>query len=520
MAEAGGNLSLDAPIGGGGQAAEYSFSVHGWVLRVLVMNRELADRSWVLSDGGKRSIVCGPRYAGTLRVRSGRYYLNTEIESGRTGGFPVRIYTGSAVRTLKPLKESERMPAGNTGRRLSMSLSLGHWERKDGVSPAMPGFDDRRWTYSGIPLQMGADGDGTADAWYRTNVEIDTPGEYTLLVEGSDRAMAFSDGQRTVPFAIKNGEIPFVFTKGRHLLAVFTAHDGRDKLPAYTGPIDSADRKGLFGKALLVKGGPSIRSLDDWQVLKATAADDVKSGPPSPEVAGWQPYTIGQDAFAGKQGFGWFRMRLPDPPAGATQTVVHFASVDENATVFAGNRLLLRHAGWNAPFSVLIDRVDTFSRPIWLTVFVENYSNEGGIDKPVRAGALLAPVAVTGWRMRGGTGETTDSVRWSTVASKVGPEGPCWWRTTFLLPVLTQPGIVWRVITTGLGHGSIWINGHNLGRYPEKIPINGLYIPECWMKAGINSVQIYDEDGNDARQVSIEAEPGASRWVTTLSAPL
>jgi beta-galactosidase len=276
---------------------------------------------------------------------------------------------------------------------------------------------------------------------------------------------------------------------------------------------------------LLVKGGPSIRTLDGWQMLKASSADDVKSGPPSPDAVGWQPYTIGQDAFAGKQGFGWFRVRLPDPPAGAMQTVLHFASVDENATVFAGNRRLLRHAGWNAPFSVLIDRVDTFRRPIWLTVFVENYSNEGGIDKPVRAGALLSPVAVTGWRMRGGTGESVDSGSWSTGARKdrqggAGLSGPCWWRTTFRLQVLPPPGMVWRVIPTGLGHGSIWVNGHNLGRYPEKIPINGLFVPECWMKAGVNTVQIYDEDGNDAWQVSIEAEPGASRSVTMLSGPL
>jgi len=76
---------------------------------------------------------------------------------------------------------------------------------------------------------------------------------------------------------------------------------------------------------------------------------------------------------------------------------------------------------------------------------------------------------------------------------------------------------VWRVVTNGLGHGSVWVNGHNLGRYPEKIPINGLYIPECWMKPGNNTLLIFDEDGNDARKVTIEVEAAASRSVKIFS---
>jgi putative alpha-1,2-mannosidase len=75
---------------------------------------------------------------------------------------------------------------------------------------------------------------------------------------------------------------------------------------------------------------------------------------------------------------------------------------------------------------------------------------------------------------------------------------------------------VWRVITEGLGHGSVWVNGHNLGRYPEKIPVNGVYIPECWLVKGKNSLMILDEDGRDAGRVRIEAEVAASRPVETI----
>jgi beta-galactosidase len=56
----------------------------------------------------------------------------------------------------------------------------------------------------------------------------------------------------------------------------------------------------------------------------------------------------------------------------------------------------------------------------------------------------------------------------------------------------------------------VWVDGHNLGRYPEKIPAPGLYIPECWLKGGENILTIYDEDGASPTQVSVEYELNAS----------
>ena len=70
---------------------------------------------------------------------------------------------------------------------------------------------------------------------------------------------------------------------------------------------------------------------------------------------------------------------------------------------------------------------------------------------------------------------------------------------------------IWRVVTPGLSHGSVWVNGHNLGRYPEKVPVDGLYIPEPWLKSGDNSLVIFDEDGKAPTAVRITAEAAASR---------
>ncbi|WP_162852801.1 beta-galactosidase [Dinghuibacter silviterrae] len=470
-------------------------------VRVLVMNGDWADRTWVVGH----DLVVGPRYVGRMTADS----LETEDTLGAPVA-PVWVYTEGAVRAWKA--------GAPTATPAVAHITPGPWEGADARSPLKTAPMSKasavaaaQMASAPAPEQMGSDGDLTADAWYSTKVFAPSAGPYTLLVQGADRATAFLDGKPIDSFNIKDGQIPLVLGKGPHDLEIFTAHDGRDKLAGFLGPIDKADRKGLFGQALLVKGPPPFHELQGWRMVKAT---DMKQGPPKDMG---EPYTIGQDAFDKKQGFGWFQVDLPDPAAPTIR--LDFASVDENATVFINGRRVYRHEGWNEPFSVTIDHADTLARPVRLSVFVENYSNEGGIDKPVREGALSAPVLVTGWRMQGGTGlrpqwrpkarPAARATTRPTAQATAVPGTPCWWRTTF--DASPDPALVWRIIPKGLGHGSIWVNGHHLGRYPEKIPVEGLFVPSCWLRNTQNELVVFDEDGRDARQVTIGLEAAASR---------
>ena len=442
-------------------------------VRVLVMNSEATDRCWVIGD----TIICGPKYVGRVRVAGGKIEMSVE-DPGDT--VQAVVYTARGVQRL--------FFAGGPVRPVLGGVVDG-WKKTLMTGAAAPGFDDLSWKLGQQPLQMGADGDSTADAWYRTWVTADSDGEYTLLVEGADRGTAFLDGRALGGVDIKAGTIPLHLTKGRHMLAVFTAHDGRDKLAAYIGGLDSVARKGLFGRALLVKGAPAVKTLEGWRVLKEGV---------------FKPYKIGEDVFDKKSGKAWFETELPDVAAGVRQAELRFASVDENADVYINDRKVFRHEGWNSPFSVLIDRIDTMRRPVRLKVFIENYSNEGGIDQPVRFSPWASPVEVRGWKMKGGIGVGGSAA------------GPCLWKTEFAIPANRGYISIWRLIPEGLGHGSVWVNGHNLGRYPEKIPVNGLYIPECWLRSGGNRLEIFDEDGKDASRVRIELEEAASRRVITL----
>ena len=69
-----------------------------------------------------------------------------------------------------------------------------------------------------------------------------------------------------------------------------------------------------------------------------------------------------------------------------------------------------------------------------------------------------------------------------------------------------------------MSRGFVWLNGHNLGRYPDREPVDGLYLPECWLKNGVNSLVVFDEEGNAPSGVKLVVEAEASRTITPWSA--
>jgi beta-galactosidase len=498
------SISLSAKFDDSDKPTEYSFKAGDQVLRILAVSESLAGRTWMIDNNREPYIVFGPSYISNANFSGNNISLTTERPWLQNKEHDVWLYDAIGAKKIAA-------PASANLEKIK-TLFLSPWKVKSGSGESKTEYNDHDWKQSEDPLQMGADGDLTADAWYRTTINIDSPGMHSLLVEGGDRAIIFIDQKLVATAMIKNGEISFYADKGKHTLAIFTAHDGRDKLAGFTGAIDSADVKGIFGKTFLTTGNRSTYDIVNWKFLRASATTDVVNEPLLQNNFSWNKYTIGDDVFDKKQGFGWFRATLSDLPANISKLQLKFRSVDENATVFVNNIKLTKHDGWNKPFSITVDHIDTMSKPIVLTLFIENYSNEGGIDRAIHAIDLSSATQLTGWRMRGGIGEINEFDKWQNLDADFKTEGPAFFAASFEMPATTTKSHpVYRVTTQGLGHGSVWVNGHNLGRYPEKIPLNGLYIPECWLQKGKNNVVIFDEDGKKPTSVGIEAEEAASR---------
>ena len=369
-----------------------------------------------------------------------------------------------------------------------------------------------------MPLQMGADGDLTADAWYRAHIQAPTAGPYTLACQRrgpGDRLMSMECAQGVEEFI---RDIPVTLEAGSHTLAVFTAHDGRDKLFGYVGSIEMSDPKGLAGPVTLRQGsGTALNAVAG--AGRARMADAVKAGPPAADADGWQPYTVGDDAFNKRRGFAWFQTTLP-ASVGAAHVSLHFESVDDNGTVFVNGKQVGSHQGWDTAFDVPL----TAGPEAVLSVFVENTDNTGGLDKPVRLVTQIGEeVTTTGWKLRGGPGDPLSSCPAGNRSLPGQPfAGPAFFQTTLYGRASARrraASDLARGLRPASGTAPSGSTATTWGAIRRKCRSTASTFRSAgWSPARIPLV-IYDEDGKRPDQVTVAAEAAASRDVTVLDAP-
>jgi beta-galactosidase len=275
----------------------------------------------------------------------------------------------------------------------------------------------------------------------------------------------------------------------------------------------------LDGPVILDSGKESSADITRWR-LEADAGDNHAVPPTGTTGPGWSDGATGPDIFKGRRGFAWYVATLP------TLTGAHhrlrFENVDDNAAVFLNGKQVAAHQGWGRAFDAPLDAAWKAGGPNTLAVLVENTDGGGGIQGAVTLQVVGAgdEIPVTQWKMHGGIAEPGTLTGWKPGAAATADGAPAYFRTTFTAapPADTGPHPILRVTTTGLSRGFVWLNGHNLGRYPEKIPVNGLYLPEPWLHAGSNELVIFDEDGHTPAGVSLTVEQAASRFVVPMAA--
>jgi beta-galactosidase len=365
-------------------------------VKIIVVSDELATRTWFAKANEQNHIIIGPDYTADLISKDNKLSLTTEKPWFTHNTYPTWIFkpVGSVMKPAAPVRMVKRM----------VEINPGPWQVKSASNPALPKFDDSKWLLSKNPLQMGADGDVSANAWYRTHIKVAETGDYILrFMHATERGAVFLDGQRVDTAAIFAKEITLKLQSNtNHTLSVFTAHNGRNKLIFKIGVIDTLDIKGIEGQVTLQKNKGTIIKVNNWGMRGGPCGSPLERG--------------------------------------------------EGCVIRLANTPLPQH-----------DQSHPLSR-----------------------------------------GELKNS------------NVPTLYHATLNLPLSKQSYTIWRVNTTSLSYGSVSVNGHNLGRYPEKIRINGMYIPECWLKPGGNTIVIYDENGVSPRDVRIEAEQAASRDVQTL----
>ena len=482
-------------------------------LRIFCESYQQEHVTWLAAYRGIKRIVIGPTYVDRFATGAGGMALRVQ-QFDRTAPDIAVVYGATA----EPVVMAGN-PSGRAGR--IPAIHFKHWQMHSLVAPATASYNAAAWVKTSRPRQMGFDhGYPGAYTWYRCTFNWSGPPRAAVLPIShlADWGAVFLNGK-----LVDSGAAPLNprvrLKSGKNTLAIFTVNNGRHKLFAYIGPIHNKDRMGLWGTLSVYKSAVS-RTLSHWRMTPVTSLQAGKAMIVGGHRGGdWKPAVVGHDAFAGQPGFAWFHTRLPTIPPGSLASV-KFNDVDDNGWIYLNGKLIGVHRGWGRPFTIALAAARHHATNN-LDVLVQNTSGAGGlmakvvlhIDEPLPG---VAAKPLTPWRMRGGLGDWTKS--WRPMGADA-PGVPCMYQATFNMPKKTLgtagPHIhaVYRVSWGHLFGGDAWINGHNLGRYPDPQCPRGLYIPSSWLKSGKNTLTILDEKGGLPSQVYLRPSQTASRWV-------
>ncbi len=495
----------------------YNLTVRQRSLRIFVVRRDLARRTWFLHAAGKRVIIFGPRYAGALTRRKNNLRLWT-TEPLNASISTAKLYTASNAPLIFTASPDAGVPVQ------SIAPTLEHWQMRLADTPARADFNAGNWLAVTNPLPMGADDYPGSYEWYRTQITVPAAGAYALKIKFvKDWGEVFANGRLQTDIS---GHIANIKLKaGLNTLAILTVCDGRRKHWTYSGPFNAIAQKGLWGPVRLTHFTTKFETITlggitGWSYRRLTGPrinammqvmedrGNMAKFKALPETPGLIP--------SGK-GPLWFRVALPE--ISADHLVLRWKNLPRGSVIvfnsarLAVTRTTTRSGHRAAQFwhhqsgNVLSVLVPTHGKPLMAFPILgfEHYQYESAIkDKGL----------ITSWRMHGGRVDTGSHWHAFTHA----PDAPCYYRSTFTLPRYDQgEHPVLRAAWGYCGGGYMWLNGHNLGRYPDPVMAQGLYIPSCYLKRGANTLKVFDESGRSPLRVRLVLEKAAARREVTLT---
>jgi beta-galactosidase len=263
-----------------------------------------------------------------------------------------------------------------------------------------------------------------------------------------------------------------------------------------------------YDAALDESGRPTPKYFEFQRVITAVAHEMLPPVPVTAEPIAIPAFTIAQagplwiqlgnrsvhvdrprsmETFGQSTGYMIYRTTVPNTTGVAMrrQLVVH--DVRDYAQVYVNRALvgtLDRRLGQD---SLLIEIPAAGAS---LDILVENLGRVN-FNKPLREerkgitrSVVLGGHELTGWDVFSLPMSTQPKPQFAT-ADDVS--GPAFYRGTF---AVTRPGDTF-LDTRGWGKGTVWINGHQLGRFWDIGPQQTLYVPGPWLRAGRNEIMVF-----------------------------
>jgi beta-galactosidase len=496
----------------------YTLTAGDKQLRVLSISTDLADHTWFIDKDGISDVVCGPNYVGPFTTDKNEVRFTAEAPFDAREMPPITIFDDKDQKTIP----AAPFPALNVS-----APALTDWKSASACPEAAADFNDSSWKSSDDPLPMGTDDDKSAFAWYRTKITVATTGPQFLKIPRlADHAIVFLNGKRIPsPSSRDMITLPVTLQAGDNSLAILVSHQGRDKCFAVLGPLEFMDMKGLVGPVRLsptdtpFQNPPEGKGQAWWMEhppVENLIEPQLDTSAPSWKTFGFDRGPGHCEASEGgeiqREPFVCFRTQLPE--LAGPNRMLHFGFAYDKATVYLNGQKIGEQTTPGVPFDVALDSGWKAGGPNQLTLIVESPHPNTTVGLVSLSSGTPGPV-IKGWKMRGNVIDFgAPALLWDKLPAEA-PGLPVYYRSHFKLP----PGFydhatpILRFSTKGLSRGFIWLNGHNLGRYPEVLQVDGLYLPECWIKPGDNQVVVLDEEGALPAQAGLVIEKAASRRV-------
>ena len=487
-------------------------------LRVFVESRDAMYHTWFLKIGGKPALVCEPDYVGKADSIHGRIVLDTQMPlDGNVRN--ARIYFGTST---KPM--SAGLVAGadvKNGPNLAVP-AFTPWQVRLADGPVKPNYDDKNWIAAADPRQMGVGDYSGLHQWYRSSVTVKQAGMYRILFSHlTGTADVFVNGK--LAEAGGNRAVNVRLKAGANALAILASASGRPKLWTYIGPYNKVGAVGISGKALLMRNISKKLVVKNWKYRYLALSKSAAMVRVLSDLSGgkWKSLRGGAIPEFKKSGMIWLRAKVPE--LNADHLVLAWQHPISNAFIcFDAGRVDPRSAGAEPARAMLTFWYGKQPNVLSILIPANTMHSLGQVALSVSrlAPALSGGGAILNWRMRGGMGSPFAKAGWKSFTT--APNVPCFYRTTFVwkpkLNSAKQLHVIMRVAWGDLTGGYMWLNGHNLGHYPDSIMRMGLYVPSCYLKRGANELIVSDQEGHSPINTHLVVEKPTSRWYVKLSA--
>jgi len=441
--------------------------------KLLVMNKALTDRAWLVS--GK--IVIGPTFV---------------LEDG-TMEFPVE---GGAATVYS---EDGKVTLTQAALSAPQVPELSDWSWRDAAPERSGDVKPGEWSQTMGPQPIGAvDSYQNRYAWYRTTLHADAATAISLHIQGeSDPDVTFLNGQVSSLDKLN-------LSGGDNTLAVLVKAEPRPTLYNLVGWVGTPLKRGLWGGVSLAASGTPLDVA--WKTWKASGqpvnAEDISS--PQYDDSSWDAVDSGGmgDVAHNRR---WLRgtFTLSQDQLDSFIEAPDFEKW-KSSIYLNGHRLLsfeqdiskLLTSGSNVVLLQVQDGAADLSNlklDLWRNARLTHepwYFHGGlaGLDETAIIGR------VTNWN------DFLTAQPWQKADAAVAGL-PAFWKSTFTCEPDPATHVELGLSTDGLRAGNAWLNGHNLGECPQKVP---LYLPECWLKPGENDLVIFDLYGNRPDKIGIK----------------